>query len=53
VPCEQKTKICPNEQQQSSPNGELTMRQVLENIGAGEALRLKIFNRIFAAKPMA
>jgi hypothetical protein len=40
-----KTDICPNEQQHACPNGIPVMLEVLENIGAGEALRRKFIFR--------
>ena len=44
-----KADICPNEQQHACPNGKLRMPEVLENIGAGEALRFNLSERIFIA----
>jgi hypothetical protein len=41
---EQKTDICPNEQQHACPNGKLAMPEVLENIGAGEGNRTLVFS---------
>jgi hypothetical protein len=39
--------VRPNVQQHARPNGKLKMSEVPENIGAGEARRLELSDRIF------
>jgi hypothetical protein len=44
VHLEQKADSCPNEHQPACPNGKLRMREVIEDIGAGEGNRTLVFS---------